>query len=248
MMEDNNIHQGHRKRMLEKAKSSADQFSDHELLEILLFYAIPRQDTNALAHRLLRIFGSLKNICSASVEELCAIDGVGERTAIMLSVIGKTLDRVNKNANKPIELSNYEQVKNHLVNEYRGVKSETCKFFLLDQKFKQIASLNYGDMYKFKVSIDINELVSATTVLKPAYIIMAHNHVSENCLPSQQDKVTTRKVNFICSVHGVNLIDHVIIRQNGEMYSFRQNGLMDMIKNELDIDKIFSAQGGSNNE
>lgn len=242
MIEDNNIHQGHRRRMLEKAKSNADQFSDHELLEILLFYAIPRQDTNALAHRLLRIFGSLKNVCSASVEELCAIDGVGERTAIMLCVMGKTLDRIKQNSSKPIALCNYEQVKKHLINEYHGVKSETCKFFLLDQKFKRIACLNYGDMYKFKVSVDVNELVSATTVLKPTYVIMTHNHVSEDCSPSQQDKITTRKVNFICSVHGVNLIDHVIIRQDGQMYSFRQNGLMDMIKNELDIDKIFSAK------
>lgn len=248
MIEDNNIHQGHRSRMLEKAKSHVDQFSDHELLEILLFYAIPRQDTNALAHRLLRIFGSLKNVFQASKDELLAVEGVGERTAIMLCVIGRVLFRANDKNTRSIALGNYEQAKKQLLLDFNGVKSETCKFYLLDQKFKQIGSLDYGDMYKFKVSVDVNELVSVITVLKPTYVLMAHNHVSENCQPSPEDHVTTRKINFLCSVHGVNLIDHLIIRQDGKMFSYRQNGLMDMIKNELDIDKIFSCKGGILNE
>lgn len=81
-MEDKNIHSGHRRRMTERFLKYPDSLSEHEVLEIMLYSALPRKDTNPLAHKLLRTFGSLKNVLSADAEVLKSVDGVGEKTCL----------------------------------------------------------------------------------------------------------------------------------------------------------------------
>ena len=81
------VHQGHRARQRKKLLENGPRaFADHELLEMLLYYAIPRRDTNELAHRLLERFGSLQGVFSAPVEELSTVEGVGENAAVLLSL------------------------------------------------------------------------------------------------------------------------------------------------------------------
>ena len=79
-----NIHQGHREKMRQRfLKSGLEGFADHEALELLLYYAIPRQDTNETAHRLIQRFGSLQGVLHAAPEELTSVEGVGENAAVM---------------------------------------------------------------------------------------------------------------------------------------------------------------------
>ena len=83
-----NLHEGHRKRMKERfIKSGLDDFAPHNILELLLFYSIPRGDTNPVAHRLIDTFGSLSGVFDATPEELAKVDGVGENSAILISMI-----------------------------------------------------------------------------------------------------------------------------------------------------------------
>ena len=83
------LHDGHRARKKEQfRRQGLDGFADHEVLELLLYYAIPRKDTNEIAHRLLQKFGSLQNVFSAPLEELAKVDGVGESAALFLTLVG----------------------------------------------------------------------------------------------------------------------------------------------------------------
>ena len=82
------IHEGHRARMKKKLLENGERsLADHELLEVLLYYAIPRRDTNELAHRLLKQFGSLRGVLSAPVQELACVSGVGQQAALLLGMV-----------------------------------------------------------------------------------------------------------------------------------------------------------------
>ena len=88
------VHQGHRARQRKKLLENGPRaFADHELLEMLLYYAIPRRDTNELAHRLLERFGSLQGVFSAPVEELSTVEGVGENAAVLLNLVPQIWQR-----------------------------------------------------------------------------------------------------------------------------------------------------------
>ena len=89
------MHEGHRKRMLERLERAEGSLEEHELLEILLFNAIPRKNTNELAHRLLSAFGSLRSLFRAGMSELKAVPGVGESTAAYLKIVGMFLERAD---------------------------------------------------------------------------------------------------------------------------------------------------------
>ena len=85
-----NIHQGHREKMRQRfLKSGLEGFADHEALELLLYYAIPRQDTNPIAHRLMDRYGSLTAVLSAPAEDLKKVEGIGESAAVLLKVAGQ---------------------------------------------------------------------------------------------------------------------------------------------------------------
>jgi len=239
---DKNIHEGHRKRLMNKVLKYSEMFSDHELLEVLLFYAIPRKDTNPLAHVLLRTFGSVENVFSASLQTLMAVEGVGERTAILILTIGELFRRVNNQPKKKDVLSTPEKLYDVIKKEFKGLTTERCVLFMLDKNFKLLGKLVYADEKEFSVSMNVNEMINSFGALKPTHVIFAHNHLSDNCSPSNEDKITTKKLNVICSLHGVNLIDHVIT--NGtKKFSFREEGLMAHIKENADINKVLNSGG-----
>lgn len=239
---DKNIHEGHRKRLTDKVLKYSEMFSEHELLEVLLFYAIPRKDTNALAHVLIRTLGSIENVFSAPLETLMGVEGVGEKTAILILTIGEIMKRINSTPKKKEVLSTPEKLYDVIMKEFKGLLKERCVLFMLDKKFKLLGKLTYGDEKEFSVSMDVNEMIGSFVALKPTFVIFAHNHLSDNCSPSKVDEITTKKLNVICSLHGVNLVDHVIT--NGtKKYSFRDSGLMAHIKENADINKVLNSGG-----
>ena len=88
-MDDKNIHSGHRKRMTERFLKYPDSLSEHEVLEIMLYSALPRKDTNPLAHKLLAVFGSLENVLGADAAVLKSVDGVGDKVCLSLKLYAR---------------------------------------------------------------------------------------------------------------------------------------------------------------
>ena len=233
------IHAGHRERAIESFLKNADALNDHQVLEILLFFAIPRKDTNPLAHKLIRIFGDLQGVFSATHTQLLAVEGIGKKTASYIIATKEVLKRIQDKKQKEISFSNPHQTKEFLLSIFEGLSHEKFMMIYLDARFKLLAKVEFTDKQKDKVSAEIPEVVSTINVYKPTYAIMAHNHTSGSTKPSKEDLFATKKINIICELHGVNLIDHIIVSEN-DAFSFKGENLIEDIKKQCNLQSIFN--------
>ena len=236
-----NLHAGHRERVLNKLLSNPSAFSEHELLEALLFYFLPRKNTNELAHRLLRAFGSAEKVFNASSEQLLSIEGVGEKVAGALVLFGQFLKSYSSKKKEQPYIVNLSCVK-EFVENYFDLKFETFALLLLDKNRKLITDIRFSDCDKGKVTADVSDFVTAFALHKPNYVIIAHNHPSNIAKPSADDDATTKKINLLCTAHGVELDDHVIVCKD-KVYSYRSDGRLDRIKSASNLVKILNGQG-----
>ena len=216
------VHAGHRERVRENVlKNGFEQLEDHRLLELLLFYSIPREDTNELAHKLLNRFDSLAGVVKASPKELKKVSGVGDNTAVMLSSLGELCVRVLKEGN--IKKTPYlnsseiiELIKSHYINEPLERFLLLCFDSMMHLKFVEFIS--EGDTTK--VEFDVKNLLGYVIDCDASLIVLAHNHPNGNPTPSGADIDTTFNISVTLRKIGVELIDHVIIGENSH-YSMR---------------------------
>lgn len=223
------IHSGHRQRILERFETDGERFQDHEILEILLFNAIPRSNTNPLAHALINAFGSLAAVFRASVKELMLVDGVGKRTAEYLRCIGLCYERTNPvPENVPI-FNNSKAFCDFLEEEYRVKTKEILEIFCLDKlgrvQFRKGFSIGKSD----EVKVDSKELGELLVVKKPHTVVVAHNHPYGSHNPSQEDDTFTKQFLILCRIHNVRLGDHIVVGRDGA-YSYHSTGRLEKIK------------------
>lgn len=238
-MDGKDLHAGHRERVLNKFATNPEGLPDHELLEILLFPLLPRKDVNPLAHTLIRTFGDLSGVLSASYKDLICVKGVGKSTAANLVAIGKIYSIVNarREKKKKTDFSSFARCREHLLQYFSGLNEERFTAFFLDGKYKLIASLEYGNNFKDKVTGDLSEIAQCIAIHKPSFLFIAHNHPSGQATPSEEDDFATKKINALCSLYGVTLVDHVIIAGK-ESYSYCVERRMEYIRECSDMDKI----------
>lgn len=238
MSEQENLHAGHRKRLVDKLIENPDALAPHEYLEILLFPVLPRKNTNDVAHKLLKTFGSLDLIFTASPKELMSIDGVGERVAAEIAVVGRLFRLLKTQKNESSYAKSYDGIKSYLSECFNNLREEKLLLLLLNKNYKIITKIEYSDNDASSVSADMPEMAKAVAIHKPAYAIIAHNHPSGSVTPSETDDITTMKINTLCAIHGVNLIDHVIVAGN-KFYGYNSEGRLQAVKENSDLDKLF---------
>lgn len=243
MSEQENLHAGHRKRLVDKLIENPDALAPHEYLEILLFPLLPRKNTNDIAHRLLKTFGSLDLIFTASPKELMSVDGVGERVAAELVVFGKLFQLLKGKKEEISYATSFVQIKDYLAACFKNLRDEKLLLVLLNKNYKIITKIEYTDNNSESVTADIPEMAKAVAIHKPTYAIIAHNHPSGNANPSQSDDLTTMKIIALCALHGVNLIDHVIVAGN-RFYGYNSEGRLQALKENSDIEKYFKTIQG----
>ena len=238
MEQEKNLHEGHRERMMQKFANNPSSFSEHELLEVLLYGVVPRIDTNELAHLIIRRFGSLKKVFEASVEQLCTVKGVGKKIATHLSVVGKVYQRVYVNEKpKTVYMRNLDELTSVVLKDFDGDRTEKLKIFLLNEKYAVTTSLEFEDKMFGEVSIEKSELAKIMAIHEPKFAIIAHNHPSGNTNPSKIDDETTAKVGLLCDLHGVQLIEHVIVAK-GKYFSYRRENRLEQIKKEVYVKNL----------
>lgn len=209
-----NPHENHRKRAKEKFTSIGfpQGTPAHEILELLLFYAIPRRDTNPIAHRLINEFGSLEGVFNAPLESLKKIDGINEHSAVLIKLIPQIHAAVlRERASLGAVIQTPEELGTYLLNRYAEVGfTEALSVICLGEKGKLLSFkfLESGNID----SLEINcyKLVSAVIETGARAVALAHCH-SDITEPSQQDINTTLKIKNLLSELGITLIDHIII-------------------------------------
>lgn len=233
-----NVHEGHRQRLTNKFLSSPESCYDHEILELLLFYAIPRKDTNALAHELIRKFGGLNNVFNASANQLKEIKGVGDKIATQIMLVGSIAKKLALNPKEKVILSNPEQIRMLLYKDFLGARTESFVLVLLDKSFALKAKVVFSDDNPLQVRADIPEIVQALQIHRPTYAVIAHNHPSNRLEPSESDDFTTKKINILCELHDVVLSDHIIFAGKN-IYSYKMEGKMEQIRKTVALNTLF---------
>lgn len=211
-----------------------DNFEDHEILELALFYAIPRKNTNEIAHKLLENFGSVAAVFDAPLNMLKEVHGVGESAAVFLKMIS-SLARIymeQKHTCNHKALSDSE-INDRLMMKFIGRMEETVAIALLDAKGKIVyegivnkGTVNSVDIYARKI-IELIVLYNANSV------VLAHNHPSGFAIPSVEDIETTVKLNKIFMSMRINFLDHIIVA-DGDYVSLRECGIKDVFENSDD--------------
>ncbi len=228
-----NLHAGHRKRLRDKFKNGKESFKEHEILELLLGYSIPRKDTNELAHSLINEFGSLSGVLSADAELLSSINGIGENTACFLSLVGYVSKLTNKKSIDNKHLSTISDAKDSLPKIFNGYDHEVFFIIYLDKKNKIINTSLIDSNSKSSVLIDFTEITKGILVNKPDSIIVAHNHFAKYPKPSEADDMATEKIYTLLKLYKVNFYDHLIVSGN-EVYSYFYDNRLQKIKKLVD--------------
>lgn len=234
-MDELNLHQGHRKRMVERFLSNPDGFSDHEIMEVVLYSAIPRKDVNELAHKLLRVCGSLSGVFNAENELLLSIDGIGPAVVTHIRVIGQLLKRIYKDKPKK-EKFVFCKMKPKLIDMFKGETNEKFLLYLLDKNQFVKGVLEYDGISCEEINFDVREFAKTIAVLNPESAVLVHNHPSGDVSPSFTDDLTTKKMAVMLRVHAVNLYDHIIVGKDDAFsyhFSDKLSKLLENIKKEL---------------
>ncbi len=230
-MANGGLHDGHRKRLREKFKNGKEFFNEHELLELLLGYAIARKDTNELAHKLILQFGSLSQVLSAPVEFLSQVDGVGETTATLLSLIGYVTSLRHKEKT-PMKMDSISAVKKVALGLFHGLTHEVLYVFYVDANKNVISSTLLSNGSTSSVDVDFDKIAKGILTYKPKSVVIMHNHFSKYPLPSENDDRATANMYAFLNFHKVSLLDHVIVSGN-EIYSYYYDGRLESIKNKI---------------
>ena len=229
------IHDGHRMRLISKIQSGALQ--EHEYLEVLLFNAIPRMNTNDLAHRLLARFGTVKNLFSASMEDLQQVQGIGPSVAAYLKCIGHFYENyVRKKVVEYVDEYKQESFFAYLRERFSGEEQEIFEVYFMDKDKiifgKQAITAEMGHQVKFSTEWFAKKLVECF----PAGVVIVHNHPFGEANPSKKDDQTTEYCQVVCEAHNVLFCDHIIFGKDG-FFSYYASGKM-----KKDSTGIFSKE------
>lgn len=219
------IHDGHREKMRQRfLKSGLESFADHEALELLLYYAIPRRDTNPIAHALMDRYGSLPAVLSAPVEDLKKVEGIGESAAILLKLVPQLQQKAQLTEVERV-LNSSEKAGEFLLHLFAGETHEVVYALCLDRKGKLIIHKRLGEGGISSAGLDIRKLMECAILSSASAVILSHNHPSGIALPSNDDFIATERAKEALRNIDVQLADHIIVA-DGDFVSLADSGYL----------------------
>ncbi|MBF0435960.1 MAG: DNA repair protein RadC [Magnetococcales bacterium] len=222
------LHEGHRRRLLNRlVNEGIENFHDHEIIELLLFFSIPRRDTNKIAHLLVKRYGGLAHVLDADFALLKQEYGIGEKSAFLLSSLPAifrrySLDKLNK-SNKPL-LDPDSSIK--YVQPILSTRTEEVFLLLsLDNQCRVISSNIISEGTVNQAFVHPRHVVKEALKVNASNVIFAHNHPSGKPTPSKSDLNLTNLLITIFHSMDIKVLDHIIVSRE-ECFSFAREGIL----------------------
>ena len=219
------IHDGHRQRLKARfLRQGLSGFEDHNVLELLLFYSLPRADTNEIAHELLSTFGSLSAVFDAPFDELCKIKGVSRHTASLIKLIPELTSVYNIDKTKYSDtIINAKDAGLYFVPRFYGKLNEEVHVMLLDDKRKIIKCEKIFEGIVNLSPITVKKVVALAVNSNATGVVLAHNHPAGVALPSSSDLRMTEQLFHALKLINIHLIDHIIVADD-DFVSLAESG------------------------
>ena len=221
------LHQGHRQRLRDRFQRTHLQgYAPHETLELLLTFAIPRKDTNPLAHALMDRFGSFSKVLEASYDDLIQVDGMGNHAAVLLNMVLPMMRQylAAKSGEKAL-LQSANACKAYARSLLLGETCEHVDIIALDAQHRVITHERAASGDEGEAAVSVRKVIAMLLRSGAAQAVMAHNHPDGSLSPSLEDRELTHQMQQVMASVGIRLHDHIIIAGT-EAYSFRENGLI----------------------
>ncbi|ABK42784.1 DNA repair protein RadC [Magnetococcus marinus MC-1] len=222
------LHGGHRDRLRNRfAQEGLDGFEDHQILELALFYALPRRDTNPIAHRLMQRFGSLSAVMEADPVDLATVEGMGETAALFITMLPALTRRYQHDAatRNKTPLNRADNVRDYLVPLMAGRTEEVFYVLCLDAQCRLLFPALVTEGTIRQAHVHPRQVVELVIRHKAAHVILAHNHPSGNPKASQDDILLTSHLMQALNPIDVQVLDHLIIAGE-KVFSFASAGMM----------------------
>lgn len=220
------LHDGHRQRKKTQfLQQGLESFADHEVLELLLYYAIPRRDTNELAHRLLQKFGTLRGVLQASTEELQQVEGVGENAAVFLTLLPAVASRLQQETFRDRVLNSVESAGAFFLYLLASERREVLYQVNLDAKGKLLNYRRLSSGTAAMTPVSVREVVENALHADASRVLLGHNHPSGVALPSEEDRQVTLQIQQALSTMGIVLSDHIVVA-DGDFVSMAASGML----------------------
>ena len=209
-----NPHEGHREKLRQRfiRENGFEHFEDHQILELLLFYANPRSDTNPIAHALLDEFGSLKGVLEARPEMLMRVPGVGEKHRCAMEV--------------PDRIGNSREAEKYCLSILAGQRTERFYVISLNAQCAVLGRRKISDGSLSEVSAYPRMVMETALNYNAHSVLLCHNHPGGTCAPSPEDIASTLQLQRLLNGVGILVLDHIIVAGD-RTYSMIQHGDID---------------------
>lgn len=222
------VHDGHRERLRERFFAQGlEGFAPHEALELLLTYAIPRVNTNPIAHELINHFGSFSRVLEAHPEELMQVKGVGPQAAVFLSMLLPVYKLYQQDMFRPgVRLDNYQQLTAYCSSLFLGAAEEQLYVLCFDAQLKLLAAELISRGTPDEILLVPRQVVQALLRHRAVGAVLTHNHPGYSLFPSQEDVDITIRIRDVLEGMEIRLYDHILIAGD-KSFSFNRNGYLD---------------------
>lgn len=215
---------GHRERVRQRfLQTGIDGFAPHEMLELLLLYAVPRRDTKQIAKELLSRFGGIAGVFDAPVSQLTEIPYITENAAVLIKLVPRLIGVYYADENKSVSITNTSMLTNLFKPYFVGTSTEKFLLACFDSnlRVKTVTEISSGT--SAYAAIEMRKIMSEALRSECTMAALAHNHPGNSPKPSDNDVVVTRRIGNLLKEIDVKLMDHIIIG-SGRTYSMRDGG------------------------
>ena len=226
-----NPHSGHRERLRNQfLRHGLDTFADHQAIELLLSFAIPRRDVNPIAHKLMTHFGSFTKVFEASPQDLIEVEGIGEHAVTLIRLVTELgrryqFDRAKEN----LILNNTKRMGAFVSPLFHGLTDEAVYLVCLDGSLRATHQEKLAEGSVNALSFSIRRAVEIALKRKAVYVVLAHNHPSGLAIPNVTDITTTKQLIDALAPLGIRLADHIIVAED-DFVSMRDSGHLETME------------------